>query len=436
MKRANLPARSETLREALALSACSAKAKPRELSLTQEKSLTRRAVLWLGQTCNLKCEFCYFIDRVADKSHPEHAFMSLAKAQQICRTVAEFYGNSCIDIQGGEPTLYRDIFELIRYCNSIGLAPTLISNALLLDDLELCRNYREAGVRDFLVSVQGLGEVHDRIVGCPGAHRRQMAALANLQQLGIPFRFNVVMSKQAVPQLPEIAELAVASGAFVVNFIAFNPFADQDGAGKRCRDNVPRYSEVKPHLTAALDLLEQAGIEANVRYFPLCMVEERHRKSVYNFQQLSYDPHEWDFGSWGWTGLIQQRTREGDVSPPIQPGTVRAIYRCKELLKRIAGSSRLTPLLHRGYGLLNRVTGSLASREAVYRKVARLHAEEHCRYCYGSACSTCRLVDICDGFHGDYAAIFGTGELEPVSGGERIDDPCHYIGRQKKSTPN
>lgn len=422
------------LKEALELTACSA-APSAELQRTLEKSLTRRAVLWLGQTCNLKCEFCYFIERVADRNHPEHAFMSLEKAQKICETVAGFYGNTSIDIQGGEPTLYREIFELIQICNRLGLAPTLITNALLLDDIELCRKYQDAGVRDFLISVQGLGKVHDRIVGCSGAHRRQMVALRNLQEVGIPFRFNVVMSKPALAQLPEIAEFAVRTGAFVVNFITFNPFADQATDGKRSDCNVPRYSDVKPHLTQALDLLEKAGVEANVRYFPFCMVEERHRKSVYNFQQLSYDPHEWDFASWGWTGLQPQRIADGEPSPPVSLSAGRRMLRHKEIWKKLAENRCLRPILYQGHRLLSHLSamGSSRSREDLYREVARIHAQLHCRYTYGEKCSSCLIASICDGFHSDYAQLYGTDEASPLLGGGRSTDQLFYITKQEKS---
>ena len=95
-------------------------------------------MVWLGQTCNLHCEFCYFIDRVHEKSHPEHAFMPLEKAKQICRTLVDTYGNTSLDIEGGEPTLYPRILELISYCVEIGLYPTLITNAIVLDDLVVC----------------------------------------------------------------------------------------------------------------------------------------------------------------------------------------------------------------------------------------------------------------------------------------------------------
>jgi len=81
---------------------------------TQEKLLTRRGVMWLGQTCNIRCHFCYFLDRINDKEHPEHAFMDLDKAKAICHDLRYKYGNTSIDIQGGEPLIWHHIYDLIH----------------------------------------------------------------------------------------------------------------------------------------------------------------------------------------------------------------------------------------------------------------------------------------------------------------------------------
>ncbi len=89
------------------------------------RKLTRRGILWLGLTCNLRCHFCYFLDRIEDPAYPEHAFMSLEKAKAICRTLVDTYGNKSIDIQGGEPTVYPSIYQLVEYCARIGLSPTI-----------------------------------------------------------------------------------------------------------------------------------------------------------------------------------------------------------------------------------------------------------------------------------------------------------------------
>ena len=95
---------------------------------TTKRAITRRAVLWLGQTCNLRCYFCYFLNRISDAKHPEHDFMTLEKSKAICGLLREFYGCTSIDIQGGEPTIYPPVLDLIRYCKEIGLYPTLKMN--------------------------------------------------------------------------------------------------------------------------------------------------------------------------------------------------------------------------------------------------------------------------------------------------------------------
>ena len=162
-----------------------------------------------------------------------------------------------------------------------------------------------------------------------------MKALRNLQEVGIPFRFNTVLSKPALGQLSGIAQLALKTGAEVVNFLGFNPFNDQQ-TGKRSLTNVPRYSEIGAPLNEALDILASAGIEANVRYLPFCIVAERHRKSVYDFGQLPYDLHENDFASWSWTDLPAQRMREMPLSPPFELGPRLKLGALRGPLRRLA----------------------------------------------------------------------------------------------------
>lgn len=430
---------------ALAVPAARPAAAPRPHG--QTRALTRRGVLWLGQTCNLRCHFCYFLDRIEDKEHPEHPFMSLEKAQEICRTLVEFYGNDAIDIQGGEPTIWRDIHALIRYCAGIGLAPTLITNALVLDKRDKAQQFKDSGVADFLVSVQGLGKAHDAAVGVSGAHVRQMRALNHLIALDVPFRVNCVMSKLAVPQLPAIAKLSVELGARAVNFLAFNPFADQRKEGARTAENVPRYGDLRGPLDEALDVLAQAGVEANVRYLPHCIVPERHWSSVYNYQQLSYDPHEWDFASWTWTNKGPQRMRAGAVSPPVPLGARPRLGRLRQPLLRLADAidlrgrmlradtnPRLGPVMRKLEGLSYRLLRRRGDRDEAYRHDA-LNRVEHNGYQKGAGCQRCALRDICDGFHGDYVAMFGTDEARPVLDREPVTDPRAFISAQDKVAP-
>lgn len=405
----------------------------RMLRKTQRRVLTRRGVLWLGQTCNQRCYFCYFLNRIQDAHHPEHPFMSLDKAKEICRQLRFFYGNTAIDIQGGEPTIYPDILELIRYCRDIGLYPTLITNGLRLAEPGELEAYRDAGIRDFLVSLHGTGAIHDQVVGKEGAYERITTAIKRMRELGIPFRFNCTMSKPVLPVIPEIAAKAIEYGAYVVNYIAFNPYEDQE-ADIRTHENVPRYSDITPYLTRAMDLLEEAAIEVNVRYLPFCMGEERHRKNFYDFRQLPYDTHEWDYQSWMWTGLGPQRMRDGGLVPPfrIGPFARRIMAQHDAVSRRYARH----PLLGRAAMTAQRALAIAAQtvrgKERLYREEAVIRAQCDVGHRLHAVCQQCALRNICDGFHADYAELFGTDEATPVTNISVTDDPLYYSRRQEK----
>ncbi len=426
---------ASVLDQALGLAGTNAPAPKPVYVGSDARKITRRGILWLGQTCNLRCQFCYFLDRIEDETHPEHHFMGLEKAKEICRSLVEYYGNNSIDIQGGEPTLWPSIYHLVTYCAEIGLSPTLITNAQALANREVVSRYKRAGLRDFLVSVQGLGEVYDRLVGREGAHVRQMKGLRNLQEEGIPFRFNTVLSKPALPQLLDIARLAVRTGAEVVNFLGFNPFNDQ-ATGKRSAVNVPRYGEVAEPLDEALDLLAASGVEANVRYLPFCVVAERHRGSVYDFQQIPYDLHENDFASWSWTDLPAQRTRDAALTPPFGLGPRLRLGPLRVPLRRLAARlPQVAAGLHSVKQRLERAWAARetsASREARYREEARMRSQEYTGYRHVSACSSCDLKSVCDGFYGDYVELFGSEAARPISLGGPVDDPQHFSRRQRK----
>ncbi|UCE61695.1 MAG: radical SAM protein [Phycisphaerales bacterium] len=415
---------------------------------TKRRVITRRGVLWLGQTCNLRCQFCYFLDRINSSEHPEQAFMPLGKARIICSSLVQHYNNCAVDIQGGEPTIYPDIHALIAHCREIGLLPSLITNGVILEDKTQCSTLKAAGVRDVLLSINGLGDTGDMIAGVPGCSRKQLVALDNLTELSVPVRFNCVLSKPVLPQLVELAELAVARGVRIVNFIALNLFEDQRRA-RQCSETLPTFSTVTPYLHDALDVLAGNDIEHNVRYYPLCMLKPGYRHAAYNFQQLPYDIHEWDYASMAWTGLTEQRMAHGPVSgvvslrkvtPPTGPLSVTPFI---ALRHAVARTLRPHPRAYAVATRLDRIFNDIhthsarwfsdgnATVETVYKAHGRLRASRS-RYVYTKACRQCAVRDICDGFHSDYLGLFGSDEATPILGNQAITDPKHYINDQVK----
>jgi MoaA/NifB/PqqE/SkfB family radical SAM enzyme len=241
-----------------------------------------------------------------------------------------------------------------------------------LADMNFAVRLRDAGLHDVLMSVHGVGETLRAIHGRGRNNaQRQRQALENLRELGIPVRFNVTVVRKNVEELVDIAALAVETGARVVNFLTFNPYFEWHD-----EPEIPfqiQHSEAAPRLREAIDVLTHGGIEANVRYFPICVLRgyERH---VFTGHQLPFDEHEWDYNSWYDRGL--------------------------------AGTPQL------GW----------------YRQAAREQRERH-DYRHAEPCTRCAAQDICDGLHEQYLQRFGDGELQPFAG-PRIADPRHFIAEQ------
>lgn len=343
---------------------------PNQHDHTQVRHLTRRGVLWLGLRCDVQCKFCY----------DEH----LAKRDKIwvavdeaTRTLDKFryhYQNTAVDFMGGEPTLHPKVLDIVSYAARIGLRPTVITHGMRLAEMDRAEAYGRAGIYDFLVSIHGVGETVSMIHGRGTSNfERQMQALDNLRALGIPFRFNVTMIRDNLAQLEAIAQLAGEKGARVVNFLTFNPYFEW---GRDFEiEFQARHSEIAPYLTIAIDKCSELGVEANVRYMPLCQLPG-YEQHAYTGFQLPYDPHEWDYNSWYDAG---------------HAGTPSAAW---------------------------------------YWDASKRQQARH-NYLHVAACDDCALRSICDGFHAQYVARWGGSAAVPYTG-QAVTDPCHFVQHQQK----
>lgn len=91
----------------------------------------KTASFHIVKPCNMKCKFCYatFDDmRIIKQLPKEEAFVILDKLKKE--------GLSKITFAGGEPLLYKWIYDVIVYSKQIGLTTSIITNgSLLTDDL-------------------------------------------------------------------------------------------------------------------------------------------------------------------------------------------------------------------------------------------------------------------------------------------------------------
>jgi MoaA/NifB/PqqE/SkfB family radical SAM enzyme len=340
------------------------------LATSGQRRLTRRGVLWVGLHCNVRCKFCY------DENVPaaQKEWVPLDQIEQAFEKFGHVYGNEYVDLMGGEPTLHPKIFEIVRAARRAGLKPTIITHGMGLERADAVREYKIAGIHDFLVSIHAVGDLVNSIHGAGSDNfGRQIRGLRNLRDAGIPFRFNCTVIKDNLKHLSSVANLAVSEGARVLNFLTFNPYFEWSEMA-----DIPfqaRHSDAAKYVREAIIICESAGVECNVRYMPICTMRG-FEKNVFTGFQLPYDTHEWDYNSWY------------DMRSPARPdGTW-------------------------------------------YLAAASIQRQRH-KYTYLDACHKCAARSICDGFSSQYVARFGSEEAEPFPG-PSIQDPAFFIRAQEK----
>lgn len=161
----------------------------------------------LTHRCPLRCPYC---------SNP----LELARAGSELDTAtwlrvideAAALGILQIHFSGGEPTVRRDLEDLVRRAAGLGLYTNLITSAVLLDR-ERVAALNAAGLDHVQISIQAADAAEaDRIAGFPG-HVRKLEAARLVREAGLALTVNAVMHRQNLDRLEDMIALAEALGA-------------------------------------------------------------------------------------------------------------------------------------------------------------------------------------------------------------------------------
>jgi radical SAM protein with 4Fe4S-binding SPASM domain len=180
------------------------------LTETQPPFLVSYAIT---QECNLKCRHCY--SDASDKPAPDE--LSSQESRRLLDELAD-WGIRLLIFDGGEPLCRGDFYEIARYASAKGLRVVVGSNATLIDAAAAVK-MQGAVVQAVAISIDGAKpETHDRFRGEEGAFSKALNGAEACKDAGLPFQFNVVIRKRSLPEVPDILQLAVDSGAIAAEF--------------------------------------------------------------------------------------------------------------------------------------------------------------------------------------------------------------------------
>jgi len=181
----------------------------------------------LTHRCPLQCPYC------SNPLELERANGELTASEwgETFRQAAAA-GAMQLHLSGGEPTVRRDLEEILAHAVDAGLYTNLVTSAVLLTRKRMER-LAEIGVDHVQVSIQDVvPENADRISAYKGGVEKKRAVAQWTHELGLGLTINAPMHRQNLEHLPQIIDFAVEVGAqrLEVAHIQYYAWADKNRA--------------------------------------------------------------------------------------------------------------------------------------------------------------------------------------------------------------
>jgi sulfatase maturation enzyme AslB (radical SAM superfamily) len=181
----------------------------------------RRLSVELANICNLHCSYCFRSDDNLYSSHAE--FFALELLQRVVSEARAAANVTRINFTGGEPTLHHEFAETLRIIGDAGSTVSFVTNGWHFERVWPALQANRAAVSHVAFSLDGVTRAaHDRWRG-DGSFDRLVRAVTRCHVAQLPFGIKIVIRRDLVDQLEQIAIFAARMGAASLNFVHVMP---------------------------------------------------------------------------------------------------------------------------------------------------------------------------------------------------------------------
>jgi radical SAM protein len=158
----------------------------------------------MTRACDLACRHC----RADAQSACDPAELSTADAKRLIDQLTQFPKPPLLVLTGGDPIKRPDVFEIIDYARTRGLAVAMTPSATPLMTTNVVRRLKDAGLHRLAVSLDGADvATHDGFRRVAGSYDRTLQILADAHAAGLPSQINTTVGRHNVHQIDAIADL-------------------------------------------------------------------------------------------------------------------------------------------------------------------------------------------------------------------------------------
>ncbi|NNE67738.1 MAG: radical SAM protein [Pyrinomonadaceae bacterium] len=174
-------------------------------------------IFFVTSRCNAACETCFYHEELNQKG--DLTFDQIRKVSETMPEITDLW------LSGGEPTLRKDVLEIISLFAKNNKISRLIvpTNALIKDrvaDLVEGALSRNPGINELYLNIalDGFGETHDRIRGVPGNWDKALNCIEHLYPLKSRFEDRLRLNVNTVICADNYKEINKLSDYLLNNF--------------------------------------------------------------------------------------------------------------------------------------------------------------------------------------------------------------------------
>lgn len=227
-----------------------------------------RADIRLGYLCNNNCRFCC----VAEQRMTNIPTAQVKQDLELARK----NGAEKIVFTGGEPTIRKDILNLVAYAKKIGFSDILIiTNGRMCSYPEFMDKLVANGLTSLCFSLPDVRkDVYEHLTQVKGSHAHLMKAMENASRHNLQISTITVITKLNYKQLPGITKLLIKLKDKYPRFFSELMFINPtDNAWTYREELVPRISKVAPYVHKSLEMAKENRLVLNVEAIPMCYMQ-------------------------------------------------------------------------------------------------------------------------------------------------------------------
>jgi MoaA/NifB/PqqE/SkfB family radical SAM enzyme len=256
-----------------------------------------------GFSCNNNCIICSVKDKAAN--YPDRSFKDLCDELETGKKK----GFNWVEFTGGEPTIRRDMAQLVKKAKKLGYQKIALStNGRLFSYKEFCQKIIDAGLNKLTFSLLGPSkEIHDSISRTPGSFDEIVQGIKNVQGFsGIHVNISTVISQLNYKNLKKFGKFVISLD--VKNWYLLDLIPDSN-AKKFYKNLVVRLDDLSKELNSLSEISSDFN-EFGFFDFPLCIFSQELRSKnnacfvnakmrMETIKQVGYNPKRIEISSDG-----------------------------------------------------------------------------------------------------------------------------------------